>query len=116
MHDLRPQPEKVLLVGVALKNAGAHLIDQSVDELALLAESADAVVVGIVKQRLEKITPATFIGSGKVQEIARLKDETKADAVILDVKLSGVQQRNLKELIGCKVLDRHQLILEIFAL
>jgi GTP-binding protein HflX len=90
-------------------------LDQSLDELSQLAESAGAIVVGVLKQRLEKIVPATFIGSGKVQEIARVKDDSKATMVILDTKLSGAQQRNLQELIGCKVLDRQQLILDIFA-
>jgi GTP-binding protein HflX len=116
MHDLSPSPEKVLLVGVALKSAHSRALDTSLDELALLAESADCVVVGIMRQRLEKITPSTYIGSGKVEQIAKLKDEVAAQLVIIDAKLSGIQQRNLQELIGCKVFDRHQLILHIFGL
>lgn len=115
MHDLTPTPERVLLVGVGLKTSAPDTIKNNLDELALLAESAGALVVGVTQQRLEKIVPATYIGSGKVQEIARLKDETQAQTIVVDTKLSGIQQRNLQELIGCKVLDRHQLILDIFA-
>src|SRR5438105_1212183 len=105
MLDLTPQPEKVLLVGVGLKTATLVDLDNSLDELALLAESAGAIVVGLLKQRLEKIVPATYIGSGKVQEIARLREETQAQTVIIDAKLSGVQQRNIETLVGAKVLD-----------
>jgi GTP-binding protein HflX len=115
MFDLTPRPETALIVGVGLKSDTQSELDQSLDELSQLAESAGAIVVGVLKQRLEKIVPATFIGSGKVQEIARVKDDSKATMVILDTKLSGAQQRNLQELIGCKVLDRQQLILDIFA-
>src|SRR5947209_5368409 len=110
MVDLTPQPEKALLVGVALKAAGTEQLENDVDELGQLAETAGALVVGILRQRLERITPATFIGSGKVEEIARLKDESGANLVVIDAKLSGVQQRNLQNLIGCKVIDRAQLI------
>lgn len=104
-----------LIVGVGLKSDVDGDLDQSLDEFGQLAETAGALVVGVLKQRLEKIIPSTFIGSGKVEEIARLKDESKATMVLIDAKLSGVQQRNLQELIGCKVLDRQQLILDIFA-
>jgi GTP-binding protein HflX len=116
MHNLTKGPERALLVGVALKNSHPSLLETSLDELALLTESADSLVVGIIRQRLEKIVPSTFIGSGKVEQIAKLKDEIKADVVIIDAKLSGIQQRNLQSLTGCKVIDRHQLILDIFAM
>jgi len=115
MFDLTPKPEMALIVGVGLKSDENSDLDQSLDEFGQLAETAGALVVGVLKQRLEKIIPSTFIGSGKVEEIARLKDESKATIVLIDAKLSGVQQRNLQELIGCKVLDRQQLILDIFA-
>jgi GTP-binding protein HflX len=115
MLDLTPQPEKAIVVGVGLKTDNTELLTQSVDELAHLAETAGAIVVSVVYQRLGKIVPATFIGTGKIQEIARLKDETQAQVVILDTKLSGAQQRNLQTLIGVKVIDRTQLILDIFA-
>src|SRR5437870_5326992 len=108
MLDLTPKPERALLVGVGLKTESAEALEINLDELGQLAETAGALVVGIVRQRLEKIVPATFIGSGKVQEIARLREDTGSNMVIIDTKLSGVQQRNLQELIGCKILDRPQ--------
>ncbi|MCC6277072.1 MAG: GTPase HflX [Oligoflexia bacterium] len=115
MLDLTPRPERAILVGVAVKSDDPRLMEQSLDELAHLTETAGAVVVGVTSQRLERIVPATFIGSGKIQEVARLKDETQASTIILDTRLSGVQSRNLQELIGAKVIDRTQLILDIFA-
>jgi GTPase len=115
MVDLTLSPERAILVGIGMKTGSATDLENDLDELAQLAETAGAVVVGIMQQRLERITPATFIGSGKVQEIARLKDELHAGTIIMDTRLSGVQQRNLQTLIGCKVLDRSQLILDIFA-
>jgi len=115
MLDLTPRPEKAVLVGVGMKSDNQAELENNLDELGQLAETAGAVVVGVLRQRLERIVPATFIGSGKIEEIARLKDETQANLVIVDVKLSGAQQRNIQELIGCKILDRAQLILDIFA-
>src|SRR4051812_37425054 len=109
MLDLTPQKDKVILVGVGLKSEGT--LDTSMDELTQLCESAGGEVVGLMTQRLERITPATYIGSGKVDGIRALKEETGANLIVIDTKLSGVQARNLQEIIGCKVIDRHQLII-----
>src|SRR4051812_22372631 len=115
MFDLTPQPERAVLVGVSTKATPAWELDNNLDELGQLADTAGALVVGVLRQRLERIIPATFIGTGKVEEIARLKDDSKSNLIIVDARLSGIQQRNLQELIGCKVIDRAQLILDIFA-
>jgi GTP-binding protein HflX len=85
-------------------------------ELHELAASAGAVVVGIVTARRSRPDPAYFAGSGKVDEIDARRRETGADLVIFDHALSGVQQRNLEEKLGCRVVDRTSLILDIFAL
>jgi GTPase len=85
------------------------------DELGLLAQSAGAQVVGRVIQDRPRRDPATLIGRGKAEEVARLADETSADVLVFDDELSPAQQRNLEEAVGRKTLDRTQLILDIFA-
>jgi GTP-binding protein HflX len=85
------------------------------EELSLLAQSAGARVVGVVIQERERLDSATFIGKGKVAEVARLAEEEEADVVVFDDELSPVQQRNVEKQVGRKTLDRTQLILDIFA-
>ncbi len=85
-------------------------------ELAELASSAGAVVVGTITGRRAKPDPAFFAGRGKVDEIDASRREANADLVIFDHALSGVQQRNLEEKLECRVVDRTSLILDIFAL
>ena len=90
----------------------------SLAELERLAETAGLHVVGALEQRLERPNPATLIGSGKVAELAALRADTGANAIIFDEELSPAQQRELEEAFGAavvKVLDRTALILDIFA-
>ena len=89
--------------------------EESLDELSELAESAGAAVVERVFQLREAAEAATLIGSGKVRELAAMAAATRADMVLFDHDLSPTQQRNLEDQIGVKVLDRTQLILDIFA-
>ncbi len=117
-------PERVVLVGVERPARHAHgrlgpayfHVKESLDELARLSETAGLVVVGKTVQALrEGVNPATFIGSGKVAEIKEQCAATEARTVIFDDDLSPAQQRNLERLLQLKVLDRSQLILDIFA-
>jgi GTPase len=85
------------------------------EELGQLARSAGASVVGSVIQEKPRLDPATLIGSGKVEEVARMAEEKRADVLLFDHELSPVQQRNLEQAVGRKTLDRTQLILDIFA-
>ena len=85
------------------------------EELAQLARSAGASVVGTVIQEKARLDPATLIGRGKVEEIARIAEEKSVDSLFFDHELSPMQQRNLEEATDRKVLDRTQLILDIFA-
>jgi GTPase len=85
------------------------------EELGQLARSAGASVVGSVIQEKPRLDPATLIGSGKVEEVARIAEEKRADVLLFDHELSPVQQRNLEQAVGRKTLDRTQLILDIFA-
>src|SRR5215204_4090345 len=119
----QPGPERVVLVGVEWARSekrGASLPQQltnnSLEELARLSETAGLEVAGSVVQSLrDGIHPATFIGSGKVTEVKAQVDSTAAHAVIFDDDLSPAQQRNLEKAVGLKVIDRSQLILDIFA-
>ena len=85
------------------------------DELIGLCEAANVEPVATIRQRLDRPYKGTFVGTGKVEEIAALAHESGADLVLIDAEVSGMQQRNLEEAFKCKVIDRTQLILDIFA-
>lgn len=89
--------------------------DDPLDELTGLAETAGTQVCGGVVQRRETPDPKTFVGKGKVSELKMLVENYEADLVIFDNDLSPSQTRNLEKLVGCKVIDRTELILDIFA-
>jgi GTP-binding protein HflX len=91
------------------------LAEDHLDELEALADTAGAEVVGRVAQPRMKPDPATFIGAGKVSEVAKLAAEEEAGLVVFDDDLSPVQVRNLEQKLKRKVLDRSGLILDIFA-
>lgn len=107
------ESERALLVG--LDRQGKWEIGDSLSELAQLAETAGAEVLGMTWQKRERPDPALFIGRGKVQELSLLRQEKGANLIIFDDELSPAQQRNLEKLLGTKVLDRPALILDIFA-
>lgn len=90
-------------------------LEYNLEELERLARSAGAKVVGRFTQRLKSISPATLIGQGKVEEIKEYLQEIKPDVVIFDGDLSPAQQRNLETAFQVRVIDRSQLILDIFA-
>ena len=104
---LAETPERALLVGIDT--------EKSLEELAALAESAGAQVVGRCLQKRPKPDTATFVGSGKAAELQLDAQALEADLVIFDDELTGAQTRNLEEIIGVKVIDRTTLILDIFA-
>lgn len=110
--------EKAFLVGLELVGEKVILpLQESVDELALLADTAGLEVVGSMTQRLNSINPQTYMGSGKVEELKILCEETDAQVVIFDNELSPRHQRELEEKLypTVRVLDRTALILDIFA-
>ncbi len=106
-------PARAVLVGVDFGRA--RHFDASLDELALLAESAGDVVVARLIARRKAPDAALFVGSGKADEIKALVAEQAAEVVLFDQALSPAQQRNLERHLGCAVADRTMLILEIFA-
>ncbi len=105
--------EAAVLVGVLLPKQGAG--DEPLNELKGLAATAGVRVVGCLTQRREVPDTATYLGSGKVEELCRLAAANDADLVIFDNDLNPGQTRNLEKTIGLKVLDRTELILDIFA-
>ncbi|NPA91808.1 MAG: GTPase HflX [Chloroflexi bacterium] len=112
--------ERAVLVGVDIKRRrkrSPFTMEESLAELARLAETAGLEVVGTLTQRLDRPHPATLIGKGKLEELKALVEATGANVVIFDEELSPRQQRELEELLGddVKVLDRTALILDIFA-
>jgi len=115
MHDTRPAPERAYLVAVEPKSGRGWSTQSSLDELAQLAGTAGAQVVGRTLQRLDRPNPATYIGKGKVEEIVALRQELPYDVVVFDDELSPSQQRTLEDALKVKVLDRTALILDIFA-
>ncbi|TVY02307.1 GTPase HflX [Cohnella terricola] len=109
--------ERALLVSLvtdAVKRSGADPV-HSMEELASLADTAGVAVIGSVMQNLDVPDNKYFVGKGKAQEIRALAEETGATTAIFDQELSGAQVRNLEETLDLKIIDRTQLILDIFA-
>ena len=108
-----PRTERAVLVGHAGRDRGA--VARSLDELGLLADTAGAIVTGTLVQRRGDIHPATFVGKGKLEELRLLVEQSDAELVIFDDDLSPAQVRNLEKATQRKVIDRSELILDIFA-
>lgn len=107
--------EKIVLVGVLFPGVHPEELDQQLDELALLVDTAGADVVARVIQRRESPDPATFLGSGKVDELREVCLAKDADTVVFEANLSPAQQRNLEKILGRTAIDRTAVILDIFA-
>ena len=114
MIETEKKQERVLIVGVELQ--GMENFDMSMEELASLAKTAGAEVVGVYTQKREKYDSKTFIGSGKLEEIAKMVDADEVSTVVVNNRLTPRQNVNLEEILGVKVIDRMQLILDIFAM
>ncbi len=116
LHATKPPREKAFLVGSELTgDRSPWPAEDSLAELALLVDTADIDVVGHTFQRLKKPFSQYYIGPGKVQEIAALKESLEYDLVIFDDELTPGQTRNLEETLKTRVLDRTTIILDIFA-
>ena len=107
--------ETAVLVGVITDSQGEEQTEEYLSELAFLATTAGAETKKAYTQRLDVPHPATFIGKGKLEEVSAYVKENKIDMVIFDDDLSPAQLRNVERKVNCKVLDRSNLILDIFA-
>ncbi len=107
--------ESAILIGVVTPETSRWEVEDALNELELLADTAGAVATDRVTQVVGHTSPATLIGKGKVAEIKALVGQRKTDLVIFDYDLTPVQLRNLERELDCKLLDRTGLILDIFA-
>jgi GTP-binding protein HflX len=115
--DLSPPQERAILVGAPLKRGtGKLLVQEHLEELGRLADTAGAEVVGELTQQLDRPDSATYIGSGKLEELKTLIADKDASVVIFDDELTPAQGKNLEAALTKRVIDRAELILDIFAI
>jgi GTP-binding protein HflX len=107
--------ERIVMVGVAMPPTGVAEAEASLDELALLVDTAGADEAARVLQRRDAPDPATYVGKGKAAELHRLSETVDADTVVFDDELTPAQQRNLERILGRTAIDRTAVILDIFA-
>jgi GTP-binding protein HflX len=107
--------ERLVLVGVVQPPATVAEVEDSLDELSQLVDTAGADEVARVVQRRDRPDPATFVGRGKATELVALSEQVDADTVVFDDELTPAQQRNLERLLGRTAIDRTAVILDIFA-
>jgi len=115
MIETAPETEKAVIVGLINHNQDKKQVKEYLDELEFLADTAGAVILKKFTQKLDVPNKATFVGPGKLEEIGNYIKVVEADTVIFDDELSPTQLRNIEKLLECKILDRTNLILDIFA-
>ena len=115
MIETKPARERAYLIGVQLPGTAAESLAEQMRELAELTRTAGGDVVASDVQRRDQVEPALFVGHGKVDEIRQRREELRYDLVICNEDLSPRQQRNLEKELGLRVVDRTELILDIFA-
>jgi GTP-binding protein HflX len=115
MIDTGKQAERAILIGLVYPGQDENQSREYLGELSFLAETAGAEPAGTFLQKLNIPDPRTFVGSGKISEIAAFVAENKINIAIFDDELSPSQLRNIENTLGCRVLDRTNLILDIFA-
>ncbi len=107
--------ERAILIGIQYPGQEEKEADDFLEELAFLTKTAGAVPVRKFVQKLDLPNPRTFLGSGKIGEIGSFVQENNIDIAIFDDELSPSQLRNIEKALGCRILDRTNLILDIFA-
>jgi GTP-binding protein HflX len=115
-RDIFVTTQKALLIGIVLKNETRADKEESLKELVNLVETAGSSPTIIQTKRVEKIDPKTFIGKGSIKELVDISDANDIDVVLFDCELTPSQQKELRTLFKCDVVDRTGLILDIFAL
>lgn len=107
--------EKVVLIGIVTREQNEEKLEEYLDELEFLTYTAGGEVVKRFSQKMDMPNPKTFIGSGKMEEVRYFVQENEIGTAIFDDELSPAQQKNIERILNCKVLDRTNLILDIFA-
>ena len=115
LHDTSEQKERVVIVGLITGRQNEKLANEYLDELDFLVDTSGAEVWERFIQRLDNPNTATFVGTGKLKEIADYVRVHAIDVVIFDDELTPTQIRNIEPALECKILDRTNLILDIFA-
>lgn len=115
LHHTAIQPERAILVGVVAKGQAQDRTNEYLDELEFLIDTAGGFPVRRFTQSLDKANPKTFVGTGKLEEIAQFIEDDEIDLCVFDDELTPSQLRNLEKALKCKILDRTNLILDIFA-
>ena len=107
--------EKTAIVGIVTQNQSEEKLNEYLDELEFLTFTAGGQVVKRFSQKMERPNPKTFVGTGKIEEINHFVKENEISTLIFDDELTPSQQKNISKIIDCKILDRTNLILDIFA-
>jgi GTPase len=115
MIELETPRERVVLVGAPLKSVPPELTEEHIEELGRLVDTAGADVVGSLTQRLDSPNPKFRVGEGKAEELRQLAEANEATLIVFDEELSPAQGKNLEEFTGVRIMDRAELILDIFA-
>ena len=115
MIETNKPRERAILIGVLYHGQDESEVEDFLEELSFLTETAGAEPVKRFIQKLDAQNPRTFVGSGKIQELAKFISENKIDIAIFDDELTPSQLRNIEDALGCRILDRTNLILDIFA-
>ncbi len=114
--SLAPVVDKAILVGAPLKRSNArHAVDEHLLELERLIDTAGGIVVGTLTQQLDRPNPSTYVGKGKLEELKMMATEREATLLVFDDELTPAQGKNLELELGKRVVDRAELILDIFA-
>ena len=114
--ELKAPVERAILVGAPRKGSNArHSVAEHLEELERLVDTAGGLVVGEVTQQIDKPNPATYLGKGKVEELRLAIEDKKASLIVFDDELSPSQGMNIEEATGTRMMDRAELILDIFA-
>lgn len=114
-HTKTKAQERVVLVGIILKEQTVELVNEYMDELEFLAETAGAITIKRFTQKLQHPDSKTFVGKGKLEEIKEYISSREIDMIIFDDELTGSQLANIEKVLGVPIIDRSDLILDIFA-
>lgn len=114
-NNVIDKTEKVIIAGLLTSDINPELFEEDMQEMQLLCNTAGAEVVSMVNQKRERPVASTYLGTGKLEEISRTMKTASANTLVIDAQLSPGQIRNIEKLVQGKVIDRGQLILDIFA-